>query len=83
MNKLVFLEPDDLNEIPFKTSKVIAEHGQVQHHTVTRLIQTYESDLEDFGSSDLKSNPWNPKVGYRTQKVITSTNSMPHYLSST
>ncbi|GAB6171405.1 hypothetical protein JCM15765_08830 [Paradesulfitobacterium aromaticivorans] len=28
MDKLVFLDPDDLNEIPFTTSKVIAVHGQ-------------------------------------------------------
>ena len=28
MNELVFLEPDDLNEIPFTTSKVIAENGK-------------------------------------------------------
>ncbi|HZK85706.1 MAG TPA: Rha family transcriptional regulator [Desulfosporosinus sp.] len=49
MNNLVFLEPDDLNEIPFTTSKVIAEHGRVQHETVVRLISKYENDLKEFG----------------------------------
>lgn len=27
MDKLVFLEPDDIQEIPFTTSKIVAEHG--------------------------------------------------------
>lgn len=49
MNKLVFLEPNDIEEIPFTTSKLIAEHGKVVHHTVTKLIQTYEEDLKEFG----------------------------------
>jgi len=49
MSELVFLEPDDLNEIPFTTSKLIAEHGKVNHHAVTKLIQTYEDDLKEFG----------------------------------
>jgi phage regulator Rha-like protein len=49
MNQLVFLDPDDIKEEPFTTSKVIAEHGRVDHHTVTKLIQTYENDLREFG----------------------------------
>ena len=31
MNNLVFLEPDDLNEIPFTTSKVVAEYAKAEH----------------------------------------------------
>ena len=31
MSNLVFLEPDDLNEIPFTTSEVIAENGKIEH----------------------------------------------------
>jgi hypothetical protein len=38
VDKLVFLDPDSIEEIPFTTSKVIAEHGKVAHHTVTKLI---------------------------------------------
>lgn len=49
MNELVFLEPNCLDEIPFTTSKVIAENGKVKHHAVTRLIQQYEEDLKEFG----------------------------------
>jgi phage regulator Rha-like protein len=49
MDKLVFLDPDDIKEEPFTTSKVIAEHGKVSHHSVTKLIQTYEDDLKEFG----------------------------------
>jgi phage regulator Rha-like protein len=49
MNELVFLDPDDLNEIPFTTSKVIAEKGEVKHHTVTKLIQRHEDSLKLFG----------------------------------
>jgi phage regulator Rha-like protein len=49
MTDLVFLDPDKIDSEPFTTSKVIAEHGQVQHHTVTKLVQTYEEDLKEFG----------------------------------
>ena len=57
MNNLVFLEPDDLNEIPFTTSKVIAENGRVRHDTVQRLIRSYESDLEEFGKLGFQIRP--------------------------
>jgi len=57
MSKLVFLEPNDLNEIPFTTSKVIAENGEVQHDTVQRLIRNYESDLEEFGKLGFEIRP--------------------------
>lgn len=48
-NKIVFLDPDDIKEEPFTTSKVIAEHGKVNHDTVQRLIRTYTEDLKEFG----------------------------------
>jgi len=57
MNELVFLEPDDLNEIPFTTSKVIAENGKVKHDTVQRLIRNYESDLMEFGKLGFEIRP--------------------------
>ncbi len=47
--KLVFIKSSNLNEEPFTTSKIIANHANVEHHTVTRLIQTYEGDIKDFG----------------------------------
>jgi phage regulator Rha-like protein len=49
MDNLVFLTSNSIDAQPFTTSKVIAECAKVQHHTVTRLIQKYESDLREFG----------------------------------
>lgn len=69
MNKLVFLDPDDIKEIPFTTSRVIAEHGKVQHHTVTRLIQTYQSDLEEFGRVRFEIDTLHTKGGLQETKT--------------
>lgn len=55
MNNLVFLDPNDINETPFTTSKVIAEYGKVKHHAVTRLIQQYEDSLSIFGKVRFKN----------------------------
>lgn len=57
MDNLVFLNSNELHEEPFTRSNVIAEHGGVQHHTVTKLIQTYRSDLEEFGKVRFKIEP--------------------------
>jgi len=57
MNKLVFLEPNDLNEIPFTTSKVISEHGKVKHHALQVMISKYQSDLEEFGKVSFEIRP--------------------------
>lgn len=48
MNKLVFIQ-GDLKSEPFTTSDVVADFAQIQHHTVTRLIQKHQSDFEDLG----------------------------------
>lgn len=55
MNELVFLEPNDLSEIPFTTSKIVAEYAEVKHHTVTRLIQQHEDSLIMFGKVRFKN----------------------------
>ncbi|WP_333888262.1 Rha family transcriptional regulator [Clostridium sp.] len=69
MNKLVFLEPDKINAIPFTTSKVIADNGKVKHDTVQRLIRNYKSDLEDFGVLGFEiRKPENTKGG-RPEKI--------------
>jgi phage regulator Rha-like protein len=57
MNDLVFLDPNDLNEIPFTTSRVIAEHGKVKHDTVQRLIRNYTEDLKEFGKLGFEIRP--------------------------
>lgn len=69
MNKLVFLEPDKIDAIPFTTSKVIADNGKVKHDTVQRLIRNYKSDLEDFGVLGFQiRKPENTKGG-RPEKI--------------
>lgn len=47
MNDIVFLS-DNTHE-PFTTSKAIASFAEIQHHTVTRLIQQHEADFKEFG----------------------------------
>ena len=47
MNNLVFLNPN--TQEPFTTSDIIAKHANIQHHTVTRLIQQHEADFKEFG----------------------------------
>lgn len=49
MNELVYLEPNNLNAIPFTTSNVIAEHANVKHHAIQQIISKHESDLKEFG----------------------------------
>lgn len=57
MTQLVFVASDNINEIPFTTSKTIAEHGEVRHHTVTRLIQAYQEDILEFGKVRFQNEP--------------------------
>lgn len=55
MSNIVFLEPNKLDAEPFTTSETVAEGTNVQHHTITRLIQKYEDDFKEFGRLDFKS----------------------------
>lgn len=57
MDKLVFLDPDDINEIPFTTSEIIAEHGQVKHHAVQNMILKFEDDIKEFGKLAFEMRP--------------------------
>ena len=42
MSELVFLESNNLDGVPFTTSKVVAENGKVEHDlTVPELIKKY------------------------------------------
>jgi phage regulator Rha-like protein len=70
MNKMVFLDPDDIKEEPFTTSKVIAEHGKVNHDTVQRLIRNYTDDLEEFG-----------KVGFEIRALESGQSEKIYHLS--
>jgi phage regulator Rha-like protein len=49
MNNLVILKRQKLEEVPVTTSKIIADQCKLEHHTVTKLIQTHEKRLEKFG----------------------------------
>lgn len=66
---LVFIEPNCLNEIPFTTSKVIAENGQVDHDTVQRLIRNYTNDLEEFGVLGFEIRKPENSTGGRPEKI--------------
>lgn len=51
MNELVFLESDNMNEEPFTTSRIIADHAEIEHRAVMQLIRKYEADLKEFGKT--------------------------------
>lgn len=69
MKTLVFLEPNDLSETPFTTSKVVAENGKVEHETVVRLISKYNNDLEEFGILRFEIGKPSSPNGGRPEKV--------------
>ncbi|MBV4441517.1 Rha family transcriptional regulator [Clostridium tyrobutyricum] len=69
MDNLVFINSNNLHEEPFTTSKIIAKYGQVQHHTVTRLIQNYEKDLNEFGRVRFKIYTLQTKGGIQKSKI--------------
>jgi Uncharacterized phage-encoded protein len=48
-NKLVFLEPNKIDSVPFTTSDVIAEFAGVTRESVQRLIRKFSNDLEEYG----------------------------------
>lgn len=69
MEKLVFINSNNLNEDPFTTSKIIGEYGEVQHHTVTRLIRDYEKDLKIFGVLGFEIHKPKSSKGGRPEKI--------------
>lgn len=69
MNELVFLEPSSVKSLPFTTSDVIAEYAQVNHHTVTRLIQKHENDLSDFGKVRFEIEPLSDSKTGQSEKI--------------
>ena len=65
MNEIVFHGKE--NE-PFTTSDVIAKFTEVQHHTITRLIQQHQSDFEEFGSLRFEIEVRKRDIGATTAK---------------
>lgn len=49
MNKLVFLEPNKIDAVPFTTSKVIAEVTGVSHRYIKKQINQRENELRLSG----------------------------------
>jgi len=62
MNKLVFLEPNCLEEIPFTTSEVIAKYGKVKHHALQQMVLKYSEDIEEFGKLSFEMRPLEDEV---------------------
>jgi phage regulator Rha-like protein len=57
MDKLVFINSNNLHEEPYTTSKIISEYGGQKHHAIQALISTYEKDLKEFGKLSFKMRP--------------------------
>lgn len=53
MNNLVNLHGNQV----FTTSKVIADGTGIKHHSITAIIQKYESDFNDFGKVRFQMEP--------------------------
>jgi phage regulator Rha-like protein len=69
MEKLVFLEPDDVQETPFTTSEVIAKHGKVQHHALQQMLSKYKKDIEEFGVLAFEMRKPENSNGGRPEKI--------------
>lgn len=58
MNEIVSLTTADVSRaIPVTNSKIVAEKYEVQHATVSRLINKYESDFSELGKVGLEIRP--------------------------
>lgn len=57
MNKLVFLESDNMKEEPFTTDEIIAEYSGNSRSSVTRLIRVHKKRLEEFGTLGFEIRP--------------------------
>ena len=64
MDKLVLLK----RNVPVTTSKLISESVNLQHHTVTKLIQTHEKRLEKLGRVRFEIDTLDTKGGKQETK---------------
>jgi phage regulator Rha-like protein len=68
MNELVQLTTQDVSKaIPVANSSVISKLYEVEHLSITKLIDKYEKDFEEFGN--LTSFQMTPEKGQRTVKA--------------
>lgn len=49
MDKLVFIESENINEEPYTTDEIIAKYSGNEVKSVKKLITTYKNDLGEFG----------------------------------
>lgn len=67
--KLVFIASDNLKNEPFTTSKIIAECGGQEHRAIRQLIETYSSELKEFGRVTFQMIPFETNGGIQEIKV--------------
>ena len=68
-NKLVFLEPNKIDAIPFTTSEVIAEFAGVKSRSVYLLIEKHMKSLERFGKVSFEMTPLKGSTTGQSVKV--------------
>lgn len=69
MDKLVFLEPDKIDNEPFTTSDIIAEHAGINYRSVQRTVENQIVRLEKFGRVRFQITPFETKGGIQNKKV--------------
>lgn len=68
MNEFVQLTTQDVSKaIPVTNSSVVSKLYEVEHLSITKLIDKYEKDFEEFG--ELTSFQMTPEKGQRTVKA--------------
>ncbi|OCZ50594.1 Rha family transcriptional regulator [Dehalobacter sp. TeCB1] len=67
--KLVFITDNNLKNEPYTTSKLIAEYGGQEHRAVRQLIESYKSQLKEFGRVTFEMIPFDTNGGIQNVKV--------------
>lgn len=49
MTDLVLVKKQNKEDVPVTTSKIVADGTKIQHHSITKSIQTYEKDFLELG----------------------------------
>lgn len=71
MNEIVSLTTADVSRaIPITNSKIVAEKYEVQHATVSRLINKYENDFNELGKVGFEIRP---STRGQSEKIYTLT----------
>ena len=68
MKKLVFIEPDKIDAVPFTTSQVISDFSQVGHKKIKEALAKNKTAIESFGllaPYETESTGGRPEVIYK------------------